>query len=413
MELDPFSEAWQRDPYPMYRRLRDEAPVFHHARSNTWLVTRYEDVQYVFRHPELFSSDTRATNRMRAARESARTRVSMLWKVAVGLRLNPFRIAQFRMLILDDPPTHGPMRNLVNRGFTPRRIARWEGRIRELVEKSMAQMRGLERFDLVSELAIPLPVTVISELLGIPAEDRHLFKRWSDELVEDNTGPDGAGTTASFEVMFELVRYMRPIIRQRRRHPADDLISVIAAASEGELGLTEFEIAMFILLLLVAGNETTTNLLGNTVDALLEHPDQLARVAADLSLVPALVEEALRYDSPVQRLRRVVREDTEIAGVKIPAEGDLLIAIGSANRDERRFPEPDRFDIDRDTRGHLAFGFGNHFCLGASLARLEARVALEALVPELPRLARAAPEREFLSSFVIRGRRRLELREAA
>jgi cytochrome P450 len=167
-----------------------------------------------------------------------------------------------------------------------------------------------------------------------------------------------------------------------------------------------------VLLLLVAGNETTTNLLGNAVDALLAHPDQLARVSADPRLVPALVEETLRFDGPVQFLTRVATREVALHGVRIPADARVVVLLGSANRDERRFPEPDRFDVGRDTRGHVAFGFGAHFCLGASLARLEARAALEALVPELPRLARVRPEREFLDSFLIRGRARLDLRAA-
>ncbi len=416
LEFEPFSREWQQDPYPIYRRLRDEAPVYHAEASNVWVVTRYEHVQQVFRDADVFSSDTRDTRRFRSRQVGGAARLRMLWRVVSQMRMNPFKLARFRMLIMEDAPIHGGMRGIVNKGFTPRQIASWEGRIRELAAESMAGLEGRKQFDLVSEVAVPLPVTVISELLGIPAEDRHLFKRWSDTLVEDSTGSaleEPAGSLASFDVTAELTRYMRPIIRERRRRPEGDLISLLVEASRGELGLTEFEISLFILLLLVAGNETTTNLLGNTVDALLAHPEQLERVADDLSLVPALVEEALRYDSPVQQLRRVVRRDTQLAGVRIPEKAEVLIYLGSANRDERRFPEPDRFDVARDTRGHLAFGFGNHFCLGASLARLEARAALEALVPRLVHLESATPTREFLDSFVIRGRRRLELREAA
>ena len=168
-----------------------------------------------------------------------------------------------------------------------------------------------------------------------------------------------------------------------------------------------------MLLLLVAGNETTTNLLGNAVDALLAHPEQLAKVVAEPALVPALVEETLRFDGPVQFVTRVTTREFELQGQTLPSRALVVVLLGSANRDERRFPEPDRFDVARDARGHVAFGFGAHFCLGASLARLEAKAALEALVPELPRLVRARPEREFLDSYLIRGRARLELRVAA
>jgi len=213
--------------------------------------------------------------------------------------------------------------------------------------------------------------------------------------------------------MGELRAYLRPIVRERRRRPDDNLISILVAAQVDGEGLSDYEIFLFVLLLLVAGNETTTNLLGNAVDALLAHPDQLARVSADPRLIPGLVEETLRYDGPVQFLTRRTTREVELYGQRIPAQASVVALLGSANRDERRFADPDRFDVARDARGHVAFGFVAHFCLGASLARLEAKAALEALVPELPRLARVRPEREFLDSYLIRGRARLDLRVAA
>ena len=197
-----------------------------------------------------------------------------------------------------------------------------------------------------------------------------------------------------------------------RRRPADDLVSAIAAQQEGGNALTTREVVQFVMLLLVAGNETTTNLIGNAVTALLDHPDQLARVAADPSLVPAAIEETLRYDAPVQILFRVATQDVELAGTRIPKGATVAPLLGSANRDERNFPDPDRFDVGRDPQGHVGFGFGKHFCLGASLARLEARIALAALAPELLRLERQGP-REVVDSFLVRGPRRLELHRAA
>jgi cytochrome P450 len=198
----------------------------------------------------------------------------------------------------------------------------------------------------------------------------------------------------------------------RRANPTDDLISILVQA-EGKARLSDYEIFMFVLLLLIAGNETTTNLLGNAVDALLQHPDQLDRVVQDPSLIPGLVEETLRWDSPVQFITRIAREDVELAGTTIPKDAIMAVLLGSANRDESFWDDPDRFDITRETSGHVAFGFGAHFCLGASLARLEAKAALEGLVPELPRLVRTTPELEFLDSYLIRGRARLELELAA
>jgi cytochrome P450 len=319
------------------------------------------------------------------------------------------------MLIQEDGAVHLRMRDLVNRGFTPRRIQRLETRIRELVAGCLAELGRKPEFDLVSELNIPLPVTVIAELLGVEPERRHDFKRWSDGIITGGTGsamtrPLDSGV---LDVMSELRAYLRPIVRERRSRPADDLISVLVSAEvEGE-GLSDYEIFLFVLLLLVAGNETTTNLLGNAADALLANPAQLAKVVAEPALVPALVEETLRFDGPVQFVNRVTTREFGLHGQTLPAGALVIVLLGSANRDERRFPEPDRFDVSRDTRGHVAFGFGAHFCLGASLARLEAKAALEALVPELPRLVRARPEREFLDSYLIRGRARLELRVAA
>ena len=256
---------------------------------------------------------------------------------------------------------------------------------------------------------------MISELLGIPAQDRHLFKKWSDSLIDESSGENAIENPVSPGMMTtigELRRYMVPIIRRRMEHPEDDLISVLTDASEGDAALGEFEIVMFILLLLLAGNETTTNLLGNTVDALLSHRDRLDQVACDPTLVPALIEEMLRYDSPVQHLRRMTRCDVEVAGTSIPNGSDVFIVLGSANRDERRYERPDEIDLARDTKGHLGFGLGNHFCLGASLARLEARCTLDVVIPELVRMERAEPQREMLRSFTVRGRERLPLRRA-
>ncbi|MAE94302.1 MAG: cytochrome P450 [Deltaproteobacteria bacterium] len=415
IDFDPYSHRFQDDPYPVYRRLRDEAPVHWCARARVFSVTRHEDLRQVFKDPERFSSETRRLNRFGRSQTTAAQRVRILWRVLTQMRQNPLKMRDSRMLIMEDPPVHGQMRSLVNRGFTRRRIAQWEGRIRELVDECMERIRQQESFDLVTELAIPLPVTVISELLGVSAEDRHLFKRWSDNLIEGATGSaiENPIESGILDTLAELTRYMKPVIRARREKPREDLISVLVDETADDAGLDEFEIVMFILLLLVAGNETTTNLLGNCVDALLDPPAELEKVVADPSLVPALVEETLRFDAPVQQLRRVVRGDTELAGVKLPAGSELLLFIGSANRDERIFEDPDRFDVGRDTRGHLGFGLGNHFCLGSNLARLEAKAALEALVPELPKLARLRSERDFIDSFTIRGRARLELRRAA
>jgi cytochrome P450 len=257
-------------------------------------------------------------------------------------------------------------------------------------------------------------VTIIAEMLGVEPERRRDFKRWSDAIIHSLTG---AGRAMPYSLEFnralcEMIAYVLRAVRARRRAPADDVLSAIAAEQDGEAGLSDREVVQFVLLLLIAGNETTTNLIGNAVRALLRQPQACERLAADPALAPRAVEETLRFDAPVQLVFRKALDDVELAGGRIPRGALVAALIGSANRDERRFPEPDRFDVSRNPQGHLGFGFGAHFCLGASLARLEARVALEAVAPELPRLVRAhAPE--LLDSFLVRGPRRLELRPAA
>ncbi len=415
MDWSPYSDRWRDDPYPKYRELRDRAPLHHCERSDSWTVSRYEDVVAVLRDTDAFSSKTRG-GRMEAAagQLGVAARLRLLGRFLMQMRVTPWEARRARMLIQEDGAVHGRMRDLVNRGFTPRRIQRLEARLGELVGECLAGLSQRGDFDLVHELNIPLPVTVIAELLGVEPERRNDFKRWSDQLISGATGSglERPFESGIFEAMAELRRYLRPIVRQRRQTPEDDLISTLVAAEIDGEGLSDYEIFLFVLLLLVAGNETTTNLLGNAVDALLAHPDALARVSSDPTLVPALVEETLRYDSPVQFITRRTTREVALHGQRIPAGAAVVVLLGSANRDERRFADPDRFDLDRDTRGHVAFGFGAHFCLGASLARLEARVALAALVPSLPRFVRSRPEREFLDSYLIRGRARLELRAA-
>jgi cytochrome P450 len=409
VDFEPYSHRWQQDPYPVYRELRDRAPV-QQSPSGAWTIARYDDVQQVLDTPEVFSSKTRR-ERMAGAGPLHRIRLGL--RFARGMRLAPWKLGRSRMLIREDGDVHALMRNIVNRGFTPRRIEVWEKRIDELAQEGLGRVRANREFDLVEELAVPLPVTVISEFLGVESHRQKDFKSWSDAIIQGGTGSgqlDLGGKT--LDAMVSLRRYLTPIVAERRRQPAEDLISLLVTA-DGDAVLSDFEIFLFVLLLLIAGNETTTNLLGNAVEALLDHPDQLERVCADPSRVPDLIEEALRFDSPVQFLNRRTLCATEVAGVRIPKDADVVALLGSANRDERRFPEPDRFDIGRDTRGHLAFGFGAHFCLGAALARLEAKAALEALLPELPRLTRVHEQREFLDSYLIRGRARLELRRAA
>ena len=419
IEFDPFKLDHHDDPYGVYRELRDAAPVHRAAGSGFYSVSRYDDVLSVLKRPELFSSRAMFTVLMNAGAEGfppvSLDMVRFLVRFPLRTRMNPFRFPKARNLISEDPPNHGPLRNIVNRGFTPRRIAAWEPRVRALCEQYMAPLRDGAPFDLVHDFATPLPVTIIAEMIGVESERMRDFKRWSDAFIEGSTGPgrEHPFSPEFTEAVLEFMAYLRKTVRSRRRNPGDDLVSAILAESPGGARLTDLDVMMFVQLLIVAGNETTTNLIGNAVHALLDHPDQIERVRRDPSLVPALVEEALRYDPPIQMVFRNALADVEIAGTTVPKGGIVAALIGSANRDERRFPDPDRFDVGREQRAHLAFGFGEHFCLGSALARLEARVALEALLPELAKVERASAGRELVDSFLVRGPKKLELRRAA
>jgi cytochrome P450 len=417
--FDPFGRDWRDDPYPTYRRLRDEAPVHHSAERGVWSVTRFDDVMGVLKNPDIFSSRAMFTMLMSGGNDEGLPPLSwgfvrflskMIWKT----HLNPLEFRTARNLIAEDGESHTALRAIVNRGFTPRRVADWEGRIRELVEQGISRLRRGESFDVIRDLAVPVPVTVIAEMLGVPSDRIGDFKHWSDTLIEFTTG---AGRDDPFgrkytDVFIELILFLKQLTRERRGHPAEDVISAIVAEQDGAVGLTDREVIQFVMLLLVAGNETTTNLIGNIVDALLDRPHVTEQVAADPSLVPALVEEGLRFDTPVQVVFRTTTQDAEIRGVRIPKKEFVAVFLGSANRDERRFPDPDRLDVTRDPQPFPGFGFGKHFCLGASLARLETRIALEALVPELPRLARVEEHVARIDSFLVRGPQRLELRAA-
>jgi cytochrome P450 len=414
VQFEPFRPEFTADPYPHYRVLRDQAPLHFAPEANVWCVSRYDDVQAVLRADDVFSSRAMFTMIMNNGNEGAPpltwASIRFLVQLFARTRLNPLTFANARNLIAEDGERHTSMRAIVNRGFTPRRIAAWEKRVREVADECLARIALRSRFDLVEELSIPLPVTIISEMLGIEPERRADFKRWSDAIITNSTG---SGRATPFAPAFgaalaEMIRYVGGVASKRRRDPADDVISTIVAEQDGNQGLTDREVFQFVLLLLVAGNETTTNLIGNAVHALLRHPEACQRVAAHPSLIPAALEETLRWDAPVQLVFRTVKADADVAGARIPKGAIACVLLGSANRDERRFPDPDRFDIDRDTQGILSFGFGKHFCLGASLARLEARVALEALAPRLPKL-RLTGERELCDSFLVRGPKRLEL----
>ncbi|HEY8122818.1 MAG TPA: cytochrome P450 [Myxococcota bacterium] len=417
ISFDPLVDVRRTDPYPLYRELRDSAPVSRAPHGEVYSVARYDDVQTVLRTPELYSSRAMLTVLLNTGPDAKLPLTPSLLlfaaRLMIAARLNPFVMFRHPSLIASDGARHDALRAIVNRGFTPRRIASWEARSRAIVADCVAKLDRGEPFDLVEDLAVPLPVTMISEMLGIEAERRRDFKRWSDTLISATTGAGRADpfAPANLSQFFDLITYLSRVARTRRDAPADDLISTLVSDRDGA-ALHPQDVMQFVTLLLIAGNETTTNLIGNSVNALLDHPDQLARVAANPELVPDLIEEAVRFDSPVQLVFRTATAESQLAGVRIPKGATVVALLASANRDERRFPDGERFDVARRPQGHFGFGFGKHFCLGASLARLEARSALEALVPRLGRLQKNDAQPPRLDSFLVRGPARLLLRAA-
>lgn len=381
LEYNPLLPEVRENPYPYYEELRKNRPVCPIAERGAVAISRYDDVVFVLKNHDLFSSG--AMGSLAGSGE---------------------------MLIGSDPPDHTRLRNIVNRGFTPAMVEALEPRIRDVATELLDAANDRGEIDLVAEFANPLPVTIIAGILGVDAAYRDDFKRWSASTVGSQPRP-GMPEDAERERITrdrqEFSAYFEKEIEDRRREPRDDLISTLVRAEDEEHALTSDEVLAFTQLLLIAGNETTTNLLGNAVLALLEHPEQLQKVRDAPSLMPNLVEEALRYESPVQFLFRVAKVDVEIAGQTIPKGTPVLPLYGSANRDERRFPDADRFDITRDAQGHVAFGYGIHFCLGAPLARLEARVALERVL-RLPHLAKKNSITR-LDSFFLRGLESLPL----
>jgi len=375
--------------------LRENKPVHQITPKGIWAITRYDDVVHVLNHPEIFSSEAIRYLATGLPDETS----SQAPEIATNLS-NENASLLFRAtptVINTDPPNHSHYRNIVNRGFTPKQIKRLEPRVQEITDGLLDKVVGKGEIELMQDLAIPLPVTVIAELLGVDAERADDFKRWSDLFLSTIAQtPDAEAQKQLETAMVEFAEYFRHAIKVRRDNPENDLISIITHAETPEGSLSDVEILAFCRTLLVAGNETTTNLVARMIFTLLDHPDEFAKLKADLSLLPNAIEETLRYAGVVPALPRLTTEDTEIGGVKIPARQLVLPFFMAANRDPRRFPDPDRFDITRKTNGHLAFGFGIHFCLGAHLARLETRIAMEAVIRRLPNLRLVDPNQNFL-----------------
>ena len=384
--LDPEVRA---APYPYYAELRQKAPLFWMEPFKAYAVSRYEDVAHVLKNRALFSS---------------------AGVLIAGRERNLFNEQSVANLVTSDPPIHTRLRGLVNRAFTPKQIQALEPRVRELSRGLIEEMLAHDEFDFMDALASPLPVTIIAEMLGIDTVRRRDFKRWSDSLISSTTQRLMTGKTPDEVVRLrdEMHAYLTQVAEARRREPRADLISLIVRDSEGASALSPEEVNSFATLLLIAGNETTTNLLGNALTALIRHPDQYEwlRQNPTPEAYSAVCEETLRYDSPVLSLSRRATQDVELSGGRVPAGATVLALLGSANHDPARFPDPERYDLRRDTQGLMSFGHGIHFCLGAPLSRVEVPVALQELMQRAPRLRFAArqPERlQYGPAVLLRG----------
>jgi cytochrome P450 len=386
-----------KDPYPTYAAMREAGRVLR-TPFGALIVHRYEDVRHAHADHDALS-------------------MSALGPAAAGAVMGPMAVDRTGMdgeesflaetMLTADPPDHERLRRVVNRAFTPRSIAAIEPRVREIARELLAPLAAGEEIDLVADFAGPLPTVVIAELLGIPAEDADQFRLWTEAV----TGTDVRGRTSATEAQrygHELRRYLAGQIERRKHAPTDDLIGRMVVANEDEI-MSDAEVVASCVLLLIAGNETTMRLITNMTLALGRFPDQLERLVADPELIPSGVEETLRYDSPVQMLFRAAKQDTTIGAVEIPEGSFVLTLFGAANRDPEAFTDPDVYDVGRQDNLHTAFGHGIHYCLGAPLARREARLAFEELLQVAPglRVLTTDDELEYPASGTLRSPRSL------
>lgn len=385
-----FGPEQLANPYPLYHRLRSESPVSWSDELDGWLITGFDELATAVRDPRL----------------SVRSKIDIPLKKIHNPLVREMMEKIAPNMWNSDPPAHNRMRALVSKAFTPKAVEAMAPRIQVAVDRLLDQVQGQGRMDLIADLTHPLPVLVIAEMLGVPAEERDRFKGWSDAVA---ILANWVGELTPAEVMqigkavMEFRSYTKILIEQRRTEPQDDLITALVQAEEAGDRLSEGELYSNIFLLNIAGHETTTNLIGNAVLALLRHPEQLQKLRDDPALLPNAVEELLRFDSSVQMTTRLATEDVELAGKTIRKGQIAYILWGAANRDPKHFPDPDRLDITRANVNHVAFGAGIHYCLGASLARLEIRICIGTLLRRFPHLQLATDNLEYHANFDLHG----------
>jgi cytochrome P450 len=390
LSFNPWDENFRRNPYSFYRPLRMSPPPVLRFFIPVAVISRYADVCATLRDQNRFSS---IPIRNRMTTETAEV------------------FGDAPTIINSDPPIHTRLRKLVSRDFIARAISELESYVRALTTTLLNEVAEKRHFDLLTDFAIPLPVRIIARILGIPGERYETFKRWSDTLIELASMPPSTPLAESARTnLTEMRAYFAEEIERRRRHPGSDLMSSLVSAHEDTEMLSAGELMQFLVILLIAGNETTTNLIGNGMLALQNHPDQMKLLRGDPSLLPRAIEEMLRYDSPVQSVFRSAKEDVEIGGTIVEKGSGIFLMIGSANRDSAKFTNPDVFDIARDENDHLAFGEGIHYCLGAPLARLEATVAFGMMLERFPHLRLDdAPQLDYKTSFFVRSLKSLPM----
>ncbi len=380
--IDLLTPERVADPYPIFAELRRERPVFYNEHYRAWFIHRHEDLLAALKDPR-FSSDRIRPVFEHKLTESQRTE-----------RAPTYRILG-EWMVFRDPPDHTRLRKLVSRAFTPRAISQWQPRIVEVVDSLIAELAPRGHMDVITDFAYPLPAVVIAEMMGVPTSDRDLFKDWSDDLmvlVFGARGVEGRRERAQSGLL-ELSEYLGGLVRRFRAAPAENLIHTLIRAQEGDDTLTDNEIVGTCILLLFGGHETTTNLIGNGLHALLAHPDQLERLRAhdNAEYLRAAAEEILRFDGPSKMQVRMAATDIDVGDEVIRRHDMVYLVQAAANRDPDVFADPDRFDLQRNPTDHLGFGFGLHYCLGAAVARLEGSIALDAVARRLPDL-RAGPE---------------------
>ncbi len=379
-----FAPDIRANPYPLYAELRRNAPVCQVDPGGFWAISRYDDVLAVLKNPRLYSSEG-----------------FLLFSEKPWLPRNALKDTLLAM----DPPRHPRLRSLISRAFGTTALARLEPRIRACAEELTARIPTGRTVDFVEAFSMHLPTIVIGTLLGLPTSTHEHFKRWANDMVNvPGVADDDLATQArTRQSLEEMDRYLNEVMDDRRRHPQDDFVSDLVNLQVDGESLTASEQMGFLNLLLVAGLETTVHLLNFLVQTLAEHPDVLARVREDRSRVPAFVEEVLRYHAPVQSVLRLTTAEVELHGVRLPPGSPVLALLGSANRDEQHFTEPDRFDITRTGTNNMPFGHGAHFCLGAALARMEARISLETLLNRFQRFEVKTDRFEWNYSLTVRG----------